>query len=88
MIEQQQSLTTGFVLEDAQVLIAVPDTVQGRDVTRYFFSEEAADQARLPIVTQAALRVIGTWRDFDWEEMEEALDRIRHESVPTPPIDL
>jgi hypothetical protein len=88
MIEQQPSLTTGFILEDAQVLIAVPDTVQGRDITRYFVSEEAADQARLPDVTKEALQVIGAWRDFDWEEMEEALDRIRHESVPTPPIDL
>jgi hypothetical protein len=25
---------------------------------------------------------------MDWEEMVEALDRIRHESKPTPPIEL
>jgi hypothetical protein len=35
-----------------------------------------------------ALSVIGAWSDIPWEEMAEALDRIRHESKPTPPIDL
>jgi len=30
----------------------------------------------------------GAWKDLDWDEMEESLYRIRHESTPTPPIDL
>ena len=38
--------------------------------------------------TKRALAAIGSWSDLDWEEMEAALDRIRHESRPTPPIDL
>jgi hypothetical protein len=37
---------------------------------------------------QAALAVIGAWEDLDWEEFSTELDRIRHESRPTPPIDL
>lgn len=34
------------------------------------------------------LDLIGAWRDIPWEEMEAELDRIRHESTPTMPIDL
>ncbi len=37
--------------------------------------------------TQRALDLIGSWSDIPWDEMEAALDRIRHESEPTPPID-
>lgn len=36
---------------------------------------------------QAALAVIGAWSDLDWEEFSAELDRIRHASRPTPPID-
>ena len=35
-----------------------------------------------------ALRLAGAWSHLDWEEMVEALDRMRHESKPTPPIEL
>jgi hypothetical protein len=34
-----------------------------------------------------ALDRIGAWSDIPWEQMEEDLDTIRHESQPTPPID-
>ena len=30
----------------------------------------------------------GAWSHLDWEEALDELDRIRHESVPPPPIDL
>jgi len=46
----------------------------------------AADAAVAPAATQEALGAIGAWSDLDWYEMEQALDRIRHESNPTPPI--
>jgi len=36
---------------------------------------------------RSALDLIGAWRDIPWDEMETELDRIRHESPPTPPID-
>jgi len=35
----------------------------------------------------SALDRIGVWSDIPWEQMEEDLDTIRHESQPTPPID-
>ena len=54
---------------------------------RYFTDEKAADAAVPHSTTKAALSVIGAWSDLDWEEMVEALDRIRHESKPTPPFD-
>ena len=36
---------------------------------------------------QGALAVFGAWSDLDPIEVFDALDRIRHESRPTPPID-
>jgi hypothetical protein len=35
---------------------------------------------------QRALNLAGAWSDLNWDEMQAALDRIRHESQPTPPI--
>jgi hypothetical protein len=65
-------------------LIGVPGHENGRDVVRYFASEADADAALL----DDALGLAGEWSDLDWDETIDALDRIRHESVPTPPIDL
>jgi hypothetical protein len=42
----------------------------------------------LPAAVRAALTVIGIARDQQDSDEFEALDRIRHESTPTPPIDL
>jgi hypothetical protein len=60
----------------------------GQEVVRYFTEEKAADAAVTRNATQKALGVIGAWSDLDWDEMVAALDRIRHESKPTPPIKL
>ena len=59
----------------------------GRDVVHYFADEAAADAARPHRIKPAALSVIGAWSDLDWDEMERELDRIRHESRPTPPVE-
>jgi uncharacterized protein (DUF433 family) len=37
---------------------------------------------------ERALSLAGAWSDLDFDEMLDALDRIRHESKPTPPRDL
>lgn len=58
----------------------------GRDMTIYFADEEATDQV-LPDEVQEALNLAGVWSDLDWAETEQALDQIRHQSTPTPPID-
>jgi len=37
---------------------------------------------------EETLALAGSWSDLDWDKMEEELDRIRHESKPTPPFRL
>jgi hypothetical protein len=34
-----------------------------------------------------AFKLAGVWHELDAEEMLRSLDRMRHESKPTPPID-
>ena len=34
------------------------------------------------------LTLAGRWNDLDWDQMEEGLHRNRHESQPTPSIDM
>jgi hypothetical protein len=68
-------------------LIGVVQHEDGREVVRYFTDEREADQTSRQASIQRALDLAGAWSDLDWDEMEAALDRIRHESRPTPPID-
>jgi len=82
MTEQPASLA----VQGDQPLIGLVFDENGQEITRYFVDETSADAATSESVTQAALGVIGAWSDLDWEEMEAALDKIRHESKPTPPI--
>jgi len=77
---------TSLLVESDQPLIGVLLEENGHEVTRYFADEAAADAAISDSAIQAALGAIGAWSDLDWEEIETALDRIRHESRPTPPI--
>lgn len=44
-------------------------------------------EERLPRRLRAALSAIGSWRKLQDDDEFEALDRIRHESRPTPPIE-
>jgi hypothetical protein len=67
-------------------LIGIIVEEKGEEVVRYFTDEKAADVAVSPSASQDALAIIGAWRDLDWEETVACLDRIRHESKPTPPI--
>ncbi len=76
----------GFSALPDQPLIGIPDDTEGQGV-RYFTSEEEADQASNQTTLHKALAAIGSWSDLDWEETLDELDRIRHESKPTPPIE-
>lgn len=78
----------GLLVRNDQPLIGVILKEDGREVVRYFTDEEEADAAIPQSATQEALSVIGAWSDLDWDEAVEALDRIRHETPPTPPIEL
>ncbi len=69
-------------------LIGIIFEENGQEVVPYFTEEKAADAAVTQSATQKALGVIGAWSDLSWDETVAALDRIKHESKPTPPIKL
>jgi hypothetical protein len=48
--------------------------------------QHAADKVMVHNTTQDALALAGIWSDLEWDELEKALDSIRHESHPTPPL--
>ena len=75
---------TGLTARVDQPLIVLP---VGDDEVRYFTSEEEADAYVAKEHPAGPINLAGVWSDLDWEEAEAALDRIRHESAPTPPID-
>ncbi len=77
-----------FTLAGNQPLIGIPFEENGQEVVRYFSEETQADKAVSKDATQTALDLAGAWSDLSWKETEQALDDIRHESKPTPPIDL
>jgi hypothetical protein len=72
-----------------QPLIGLILEERGQAVVRYFATEEDADRATAAQqVVDDALSLAGVWSDLDWQDMQAALDRIRHASPPTPPIEL
>jgi hypothetical protein len=85
---QRISSPPSLVATADQPLIGIVLEEDGQQVVRYFADEAAADAAVADHALARALAAIGSWRDLDWNETAEALDRIRHESVPTPPIEL
>jgi hypothetical protein len=72
-----------------QPLIAIPGEEDGEEVTYYFVDEEAADAfvEERRGGAEPDLSWIGAWAHLDWDEFVEEIDRIRHQSKPTPPID-
>ena len=77
---------TSIQADPAPPLIGVMTEEQGIEVVRYFTTEQDADRVLVEDTTQAALALAGAWSDLAWDELEQALDRIRHESQPTPPL--
>lgn len=62
----------------------------GPDDVRYFKSEEELDAVISQDTIQRVLDLAGAWGDLDVSEDEllRALDEIRYESEPTPPLTL
>ena len=77
-----QSLTA----RSTDALVAVFLEEDGQEIVRYF-TEDAAEATATDAVTHAALAALGSSGDLDWDEWSAELDRIRHESPPTPSID-
>ena len=75
-----------FTHLESQPLIGIPFEENGKEIIRYFSEEELADKAVAQRAADEALSLAGAWSDLSWEELEESLDRIRHDSRPTPPI--
>jgi hypothetical protein len=67
-------------------LIGIIYQEKGKEVVRYFTEEEQADRASTGV--EEALGLAGAWSDLDLDATLDALDRLRHESKPTPPIKL
>jgi hypothetical protein len=75
-----------IVRSDQPLVVA---TCTGDDAQLCYFADDLVDnEADSAPVAQAALDAIGSWSDLDWDDVETELDRIRHESTPTPPIEL
>src|SRR4051812_22726386 len=79
----------GLTTRRSRPLIGVPVGEGASEDVRYFTSEEEADRflSKDQAGIQAALSAIGGWSDLDFDEMLDSLDRIRHQSKPTPPIE-
>ena len=88
MAERQPQAQRSFQVPGDQPLIGLVFQHDGHDVTHYFAEEEAVDAAVTDSATSQALQLIGAWSDLDWGDMAAALDRIRHESPPSVPIEV
>ncbi len=88
MTDTAFTTTPSFTLSGNQPLIGIPFEENGKEIVRYFSEETQADNAVSDDATQTALDLAGAWSDLSWEETEKELDRIRHQSKPTPPFKL
>lgn len=70
-----------------QPLIAVPWWDGEVRRVRYFVDQAEADAFAAEQRGHRAMSVFGAWSDLDADEVEEALEQIRRESRPTPPLD-
>ena len=88
MSQAETQPTSSLTVRADQPLIGIFVHEHGREAVRYFTDEQEADAALSRTRAPKALRLAGAWKDLaDWAEVEEELDRIRHQSQPTPPID-
>lgn len=68
-------------------LFSVVERVGDTEVVRYFTEESDRELGALPSSVLDALATLGAWGDLDWIAALDELDRIRHESRPTPPFE-
>ena len=84
---QRAPHVSGLAGQPDRPMIGVILVEDGQEVVRYFADEAEADAAISPHLVADARSLAGAWADLDWAEAVAALDRIRHDSEPTPPID-
>jgi len=83
----------GLTTRGSQPLIGIPTREGPDEVVRYFTSDEEADEALSgdKASIRRALGLAGAWKHIDDEggpDMLDELDRMRHETKPTPPFEL
>jgi hypothetical protein len=83
---QHRVRVPGLAVQPDLPLIGVVLVENGQEVVRYFANEAEADSVIASHRSADARSLAGAWADLDWEEAVDALDRIRHDSEPTPPI--
>ena len=88
MPEIQPVRSEGFRVHRDKPLIGVVSHEGGEEVIRYFTDEQEVAAASDQTSIQRALSLAGAWQDMDWSEAEITLDQIRHQSRPTPPLEL
>ncbi len=86
MSDRQSIQETSVVADINQPLIAVLVEQNGKDVVRYFVDEAQADAVLGQDGTKQPSKLAGIWKDLDGEAMLTDLERMRHESKPTPPL--
>jgi len=87
-MSERTSTPQSFEVSRDDALIGVEFEHDGEVMVRYFTDAAAADAARPSDALAAALGAIGSFSDLDWDDMVDSLDRIRHDSPPSPPVDL
>jgi hypothetical protein len=87
MAEIPPNDSSSMTVGSNEPLVGVIVRRNGTELVHYTTDERALDQLSGQQSMQRALDLAGAWSDLNWDEMEQALDRIRHESRPTPPID-
>ncbi len=87
MPEQHTHHGPSFVAGMDQPLIAVPVERNGTTEVRYFVDEAQADAVLDQGTARQPIKLAGVWNDLDADDMLASLERIRHDSKPTPPID-
>jgi hypothetical protein len=83
----------GLTTRGSQPLIGIPTREGPDEVVRYFTSDDEVDRARTSdqASIQRALSLAGAWAELDAEDGPDPLDeldRMRHQSTPTPPLEL
>lgn len=82
--EEAPTIPSGIPVDPDRPLIGIVLFENGEEVVHYFLDEADADAAAAADRTPRERVLAGAWRDFDWDETVEELDRIRHENTPTP----
>ncbi len=86
-------LHEGLTTRGRQPLIGIPTREGPDEVVRYFTSDDDVDRARISdqASIKRALSLAGAWAELDTGDGPDPLDeldRMRHQSTPTPPLDL